>query len=76
MTSGKHRPLLPHVRRGGRQKEKERQKEGKTGKKSLLPTCSDTIATAAHTKASSLHVIEAHHAFHIASSTLLKLPHH
>lgn len=27
-------------------------------------------------KASSLHIIESHHAFHIASSTLLKLPHH
>lgn len=23
-----------------------------------------------------LHIIESHHAFHIASSTLLKLPHH
>lgn len=27
-------------------------------------------------KAFSLHIIESHHAFHVASSTLLKLPHH
>lgn len=27
-------------------------------------------------KGASLHVIESHHAFHVASSTLLKLPHH
>lgn len=68
-------------------KEKVRQKnEGKTGQNTLLPCFQDreTLRSQQITssimsipsKAASLHVIESHHAFHVSSSTLLKLPHH
>lgn len=47
------------------------QKEGKLRSQQIMQSTQSV-----YSKASSLHIIESHHAFHIASSTLLKLPHH